>query len=448
MSARARTIVPTGSAQARLGAELRSTRTVRGFSLAKLGAAVHCSPDLLRRVEATERFPSLELIKACDRALTADGGIAALWPAADEERQRNGTPTRQRKASLPPARFAPEVSESIIASWTGTTDRLVTPLSGSGQLWVTEQDLVLTRDTLAMFRQLDHAHGAGVFAEQLRVYADSELRTLLARPTASPVVEASRARLAAGFFELAGYQAVDAGRPGWAQTYYQQALEQAAASGDRAYGSYLVAANLGHLALHCDHPETALRWAEAAGAAVRTAASPATRAAITVVSARAHARLGEERRSTALMLEAEALLDGVDIEDEPSWIQYFNHAYLADELAHCLHDLGHAPRARDFVADALDGVGNDHVRRLAIDAALLASSWVRSGDLEQACQVGMQAVGYAARTSSGRCVERITRLLTELGPHRDQREVVQFREFVREVLPAADRAAPFSAPRT
>ena len=448
MAARARKIVPTGSAQARLGAELRNTRTARGFSLAKLGAAVHCSPDLLRRVEATERFPSLELINACDRSLAAGGAIADLWPAADEERQRNGAPTRQRRSGVPAARFAPEASEPIISSWAGTTDVLVTPSSGGGRLWVTDRDLVLTRDTLAMFRQLDHAHGAGVFAEQLRVYADSELTLLLARPAASPEVDASRARLAAGFFELAGYQAVDAGRPGWAQAYYQQALEQAAASGDRAYGSYLVAANLGHLALHCDHPGTALRWAEAAGAAVRTSASPATRAAITAVQARAHARMGEERRSTVLMLEAEALLDDVDIEDEPSWIQYFNHAYLADELAHCMHDLGHAPGARDFVADALDGVGNDHVRRLAIDAALLASSWVRSGDLERPCQVGMEAVGYAARTSSGRCVERIARLLADLNPQRDHREVVQFREFVREVLPAADRAAPLSAPRT
>jgi len=36
------------------------------------------------------------------------------------------------------------------------------------------------------------------------------------------------------------------------------------------------------------------------------------------------------------------------------------------------------------------------VRRLAIDAALLASIHLRSGDLDQACAVGRQAIGYVA----------------------------------------------------
>ena len=338
------------------------------------------------------------------------------------------------------------MSEGVIAEWTGSAGTLIPSTPHEGRLWVTDEDLLVSANTLAMFRQLDHAHGAGVFAEQLRVYIDSELLSLLSRPPASAGVQAARARLAAGYFELAGYQAVDAGRPGWAQAYYRRALEQAAASQDRAYGSYLVAVNLGHLALHCDHPGTALRWAEAAEAAVRTTASPATRAAINAVRARTYARMGEEQRSTKLMLEAEALLDAIDAEEEPSWIRYFNQAYLADELAHCLHDLGRAPASRNLVADALDGVGRDHVRRLAIDAALLASSWVRSGELERACAVGMEAVAYAARTSSGRCVERISRLLVELAAHHDHRDVAELYEYVRQVLPAADLTAGLTVP--
>ncbi|MEY9938578.1 helix-turn-helix domain-containing protein [Streptacidiphilus sp. MAP5-3] len=447
MAARARRIVPTGSAQARLGAELRDRRTERGLSLAKLGSAVHCSADLLRRVEATERFPARELIVACDSVLAADGALVELWPAAEEERRRSVTPVNPRRSTAPPVRFAPEASEALIADWSSEPEPPPTPPSGNGRLWVTGQDLAVAWDTLAMFRQLDHVHGAGVFAEQLRVYADSELMALLDRPVAGPEVEADRARLAAGFLELAGYQAVDAGYPGWAQGYYQRALEYSAASGDRGYGSYLVAVNLGHLALHCDQPETALRWAEAAHQVAQSTASPATRAAITAVQARAHARMGEEQLATKLMLNAEALLDGVDAEEEPLWIRYFNHAYLADELAHCLHDLGRAPAARDLVADALDGVGRDHVRRLAIDATLLASSWLRSSDLEQACSVGMEAVGFAARTASGRCIERLARLLGDMAPYGEQRNVAEFREFVREVLPSAVRATPVTAVR-
>jgi hypothetical protein len=147
--------------------------------------------------------------------------------------------------------------------------------------------------------------------------------------------------------------------------------------------------------------------------------------------------LGEEQSTTRLLVRAEALLDSSVPEDEPGWIGYFSRAYLADEIAHCLHDLGRAPAARVEVADALEGVGASHVRRLAIDAALLASTWLRSGEVEQACAVAREAVGYTARTSSGRCVERIARLLDDLAPYRGLPGVVDLDAYVREVLPSA-----------
>jgi hypothetical protein len=328
-------------------------------------------------------------------------------------------------------------SEALVASWIGTGLSTAAPAAAEGVLWVTEHDLVVARSALSMFRQLDHAHGAGQFAGHLASYVEHELAALLGRPAASPTVARARDRMAAEFLELAGYQAVDSGRPGGAQGYYQRALELSAQSGDRCYGGYLVAVNLGHLALHCEHPDIALRWAGAAETGVGTAASPATRAAILAVAARAQARLGEEQSTTRLLVRAEALLDSSVPEDEPGWIGYFSRAYLADEIAHCLHDLGRAPAARVEVADALEGVGASHVRRLAIDAALLASTWLRSGEVEQACAVAREAVGYTARTSSGRCVERIARLLDDLAPYRGLPGVVDLDAYVREVLPSA-----------
>ncbi|MFE9426200.1 hypothetical protein ACFYNO_24950 [Kitasatospora sp. NPDC006697] len=298
-----------------------------------------------------------------------------------------------------------------------------------------------------MFRQLDHAHGAGQFAVNLGTYIDTELTALLSRPVASQEVALSRGQAAAGLLELAGYQAVDSGRPGWAQAYYKRALELTVATGDRSYGGYLVAVNLGHLALHCDHPDAALRWSQAATAAVGTSASPATRAAIVAVSARARARMGDEQQTTELLLQAEGLLDASLSDDEPPWITYFTRAYLADEMAHCLHDLGRAPAARTQVSDALDGVGRDRVRRLAIDAALLASTWLRSGDLEQACAAGHEAVGFAARTSSGRSVDRVSRLLADMAPYAGHPAVTELGDYVREVLPAAARQADAIASR-
>ncbi|MBV9026904.1 MAG: helix-turn-helix domain-containing protein [Streptomycetaceae bacterium] len=440
MAAKAREIVSAGSAQAELGAALRSLRTVRGLSQARLGALVHSSPDLVRRVETTERFPAPEFIEACDRVLQAKGALTELWRAADEERRRSSAAGTGIAGSVP-ARFDPNASERLIADWLADDGPLADHAPQTGRLWVTDEDVAVAEGLLNMFRQLDHAHGAGRFAAQLATYIDTELTTLLSRPAANPEVARSRARLATGFLELAGYQAVDSGRPGWAQSYYRRALALASTASDRAYGAYLVAVNLGHLALHCDHPQTALRWAQAARSGAGTVASPATRAAITAVSARAHARMGEEQEATVLLIEAEQLLETSVLGDEPPWIAYFTRAYLADEIAHCLHDLGRAPAARDHVADALGGVGRDRVRRLAIDAALLAATWLRSGDLDQACAVGQEAVGYAARTSSGRCVDRVARLLADLTAHAGHRAVVELDEYVREVLPSAAQRA-------
>ncbi|MBV9022669.1 MAG: helix-turn-helix domain-containing protein [Streptomycetaceae bacterium] len=440
MATKAREIVSAGSAHAELGAALRSLRTARGLSQARLGALVHSSPDLVRRVETTERFPTRELIEACDRELQADGALTELWRAADEERRRS-SPAGARVTGSVPARFNPDASERLIADWLADDGRSADPATQTGRLWVTEEDVAVAEGLLTMFRQLDHAHGAGPFAAQLATYIDTELTALLSRPAADPEVTRSRARVATGFLELAGYQAVDSGRPGWAQSYYRRALALTSTAPDRAYGAYLVAANLGHLALHCDHPQTALRWAQAARSSAGTAASPATRAAIIAVNARAHARMGQEQEATALLLQAEQLLETSVPGDEPPWIAYFTRAYLADEMAHCLHDLGRAPAARSHVTDALDGVGRDRVRRLAIDAALLAATWLRSGDLDQACAVGQEAVEYAARTSSGRCVDRIARLLADLAAHTGHRAVTELDEYVREVLPSAAQRA-------
>ncbi|MEE1822478.1 hypothetical protein PUR61_09775 [Streptomyces sp. BE20] len=314
----------------------------------------------------------------------------------------------------------------------------------NGRLWLTGDDVTAADGMLAMFRQLDHTYGAGPFAAQVTIYIDTELATLLARPATGEDVVHARARVATGLFELAGYQAVDAGDPSRAQVYYLRALALTRATHNHSYGAYLVAVSLGHLALHSRRPRHALRWAESAAAA-GTAASPATRAAISAVQARAHARMGQEREATALILQAERLLGSSVPADEPSWIRYFTPAYLADEVAHCLYDLDRSQAARGHLMDAIEGVGRDKVRRLAIDAALLASTWLRTGDVDRACAAGRDAVNYAARTSSGRCAQRVAGVLAGLDSHADYAPVAELREYARLVLPAADRVATATA---
>ncbi|MGX4733159.1 helix-turn-helix transcriptional regulator [Kitasatospora griseola] len=350
--------------------------------------------------------------------------------------QKPGTASQSSPQALPaPAVAAPSWDDlsATVADWTALGTVVTTQPERT--LWVTTEDLVLVGQMLAMFRQLDHTYGARHHSERVTDYIDRELGGLLQRPASTPEVAHQRAMLTAEYCELAGYQAVDNGRPDRAQVYYQRALSLSTSVGDQAYSAYLTAVNLGHLALHCGRPELALQWASSARDAA-TAASPATRAAVTAVVARANARLGREREATSLILEAESLL-GTTRGEDPAWIGYFTPAYLADEAAHCLHDLGRPPAARSQLVDALDGVGDDRVRRRAIDAALLASTWVASGDLDRACAVGRQAVEFTARTGSGRCIERVGTVLAALRPHRGYGSVRELRDFTHAVLPEA-----------
>jgi hypothetical protein len=147
--------------------------------------------------------------------------------------------------------------------------------------------------------------------------------------------------------------------------------------------------------------------------------------------------MGREVETSQALIACERLLDRSDAVGEPRWIAYFNRAYLADEVAHCLHDLGRAPAARSAAEDALEGVGASRVRRLAIDATLLASAWLRSGDVEQACAMAGDGVRYTARTSSGRCRDRVRQLLADLAPYRGTPCVRDLEELVCEVLPDA-----------
>src|SRR5258708_15065498 len=335
---RAREIDPAGSAQARLGARLRAVRVSRQLSQAQVGRAVSYSADLVRRVEATERFPALRFAEACDLVLEAGGEIVALWHDAAHERHEAG-PAGSTVGPAAGVRFDPARSAAVIDRWLAEPSAVSQTGQPGPGLPVSREEVGVIDSVLMMFRELDHAHGPGDFAAHLRRYIDGQLAAVLARPAADPVADAERSRVATGVYALAGYPAVDSGRPGWAQAYYARALLLAVQAGDRGYGSYLVAVNLAHLALHCDHPAIALKWARHAIDCAGTAASPATRAAMTAVAARALARLGDERAVSGLLTTAGRLLDGAVTADEPRWISYFSPAYLADEMAHCFHDL-------------------------------------------------------------------------------------------------------------
>ncbi|MDG4838320.1 helix-turn-helix transcriptional regulator [Micromonospora sp. WMMD967] len=455
-----RALQPSLSERHFFGAELRRMRERAGLSQARLGAMIRFSADLVRRVETADRFPSREFVEACDRALAADGALIRLLPLLGKRPNSEGEQSvsspaghagvanllrtysaRPSGASEMVIRvpFQPGVLDRAALDWLNASVGpllSVTRRPGSPDQ-VREADIFSAETALEMFRQLDHTHGAGRVHAQVQRYIEDELNRLLANPPASEAIGRRLYTLAAGFFELCGYQAVDTGAHGLAQRRYLRALRLTQAADDRLYGSYLLAVNIGHLALHCGHPEPALRMALTAVRGGEGLATPAVKAGLHAVVARSHARLGREGECLRHLDIAEGHLARSRPEDEPTWIRYFTTAYLADEMAHCFHDLGRPQQTQQHLAVALAALSPTHVRRLAIDTALLASSLAAAGRIDEACVAGREAVDHAAKTASHRCLQRVVEVQADLEPYRCELEVREFGEYVRHQLPLA-----------
>ena len=439
-------------ARQRFAAEVRRMRADTGLSLAKLGAAAHIERSYVHNIITGRRWPSQAVAQGLDSALGAQCALLTLWSEGQAEqptrppdvvRRRDGgwsldesRPWRSDVEHDPALRslaLEQATLDRSVLDWVIGNSPPPIPADRSGQ-WVIDQDVHIAADMLALFRKLDHVHGAGQVRKRAVSYLATEVDDLLSRPPADRSTGIALMGVAAGICEMIGYQAVDLGANGQAAYYYIAALRFAEASGDRAYGAHLIAANIAHLALHAGHPNDALRMILAAQQEIHTATSPAVRSARHAVEARVYARLRNEKACTAALIKAESSLSQADLADEPAWIGYFTPANLADETAHCMHDLGHNDQTQHIARAAVADLDPSRVRRLAIDTTLLATSLAESGQVEEACAVGREAINHASRTRSVRTRLRINDMRRALHRYSDHRDVAALESVVRDVL--------------
>ncbi|WP_175409854.1 transcriptional regulator [Streptomyces sp. TRM64462] len=274
---------------------------------------------------------------------------------------------------------------------------------------------------------LDHRFGSGHVRPVVVHYLNSVVSGMLSgsyRDAVGRQLFAAVARLT----ELAGYMAVDTGQPGLAQRYYIQALRLAQAAGDRAYGGYVLAASMSHLAAQLGNPREIAQLARAAQEGARGHVTPRAEAMFLAAEARGHALLGDARMCQDVAGRALSALERAepDAGDDPPWIAHFDHAYLADELAHCHRDLGQAQAAARTAGEALDGHPANRARRRAIGLVLLATAQVQQREVELACHTGTRAAELLGSLRSSRGAEYLDDLQQRLEPYRDEPAVREF----------------------
>jgi len=417
---------PTRSVLHFFGAEVRRLRQALGMSQAALGKLVFVHKDLIRKIEAAERMPGEELVERCDQSLAANGALRRLWPMLERERRLR----LSRDTADPAATYWSEATDRPVLDW------LLASTRDARRHRADDEVASAAANQLGKLRRVDHLHGAGHAYPAVAAVLDKDLDTLIARAPA----------VAAGFLELAGYEAVDLGADGRAQHHYLRALEVVTAAGDRLYGGYLIAVSLAHLALHCGDAEHAARLAAAALRGTEHQTTPVVRATFRAVLARAYARRGDEAACAGALLQVEADLARGRPEEEPAWIRYFGEADLADEKAHCFFDLGLHELAQREATEAVTLLEPTRARRLAIDTALHASSLARSRQIDRACAVGRQAVDHAASLASFRGAHRIGLMMAELQPYADLPDVRELADYLHSRLPTVITAQSRRAP--
>jgi hypothetical protein len=109
-----------------------------------------------------------------------------------------------------------------------------------------------------------------------------------------------------------------------------------------------------------------------------------------------HVDRAECRKSYGLLASGEAAAAGGSARSRA-----FDEAELAAEDAHCFRDVNSARKAGLHAENAMSG---SHVRSDFFATMVLADAHLRTGDVEEACRVALDALDLGEQLKSARCV--------------------------------------------
>ncbi|MFD9905648.1 transcriptional regulator [Streptomyces sp. NPDC059063] len=218
-------------------------------------------------------------------------------------------------------------------------------------------------------------------------------------------------RAVGGLVAIAGICSYDSDAQGLAQRYFHQALRMAKASGDRAFGGYVVAL-LVNQSLFMGEYAQAVAFAEAA---IRTAGvhiSPALRCDLHAMQAKAYSRMGDQGAAHRAMTLAETAAGQIRTEEEPAELGYVQPGLLETNMADALMRLGDMAPATTYAAEAVAVQTHDRgrVHRLAT----LSDCQLRAGDAEQAAATALTVLDTMRGTESRRLCDRLRKLRRSL----------------------------------
>lgn len=279
-------------------------------------------------------------------------------------------------------------------------------VSRAGSLHVGMAEVAVLRTARGHYEQMYRKAGGVATRSRVLQFLNAETAPLL-RGAYSDSTGRELHRAVGGLVAVAGICSYDSDAQGLAQRYFHQALRLAKASGDRAFGGYVIAL-LVNQALYMREYRQAVAFAEAGLRTAGHAMSPALACDLHAMQAKAFARMGDQAGAHRAMTAAETAAGQIRPEEEPAETGYVQPGLLEANLADALMRLGDMAPATTYAAEAVAtrAHARGHVHRLAT----LSDCQLRAGDAEQAAATATEVLDTMQGMESQRLRDRVVRL--------------------------------------
>ncbi|GAA3457991.1 transcriptional regulator with XRE-family HTH domain [Saccharothrix longispora] len=385
---------PTEPAGVRLAREIRRRRTAASLSQPQLAQKIGYTRQYVSLAErADHNLPSMEIVKAIDRALDAEGALVALREESKSEQER------LRRESTPQI----TAKQSRVSPRTGTDQEVLSPpLPMDVDPWVLAD--ALTRSGINGIA-LDHMERAAYgYAQQYPVIPPGVLWpsvsgqiTRLNDVLAHPQPQRVRRRVAVLLGVLtgvAGHLLLDLNRHDDACRYFDVAGLAAREAESPDLAAWVLAVHSLGPFFKGDHRAAVelLVRADREG----TASSPRRRAWISALLARATAALGDTQASLKALDDAHHHTQAIS--DPPTGTDFFDAARL-DGMAGTTHLLlRRTEHAAPLLRSALERRATTDVKGRALLALDLAECHLHDNEPDEAARVAISALDWADKT--------------------------------------------------
>jgi hypothetical protein len=296
--------------------------------------------------------------------------------------------------------------------WENPPDDLDVSRPGTPRVGGTDVDML--RAARTRYEQMYRSSGGVATRGRIVGFLTGYTAPLL-RGSYSDATGRSLYRASGGLVAVAGICAYDSDAQGLAQRYFHHALRLAKASGDRAFGGYIVALLVNQAVFLKDYRQ-AVAFAEAGLRAAGDRISPALATDLNAMQAKAFARLGDIPASHRAMERAEAAAGRIRAAEEPPETGYVQPGLVEAQLAEALISLEDWRPARTYAEEAVRTQA--HARGRVHRLATLTTVDLGRGEPEQAAANAVAALNLAAGMESQRLRDRFVALRAKLASHK------------------------------